>query len=236
LRDGSTYIEKKSGTIHADLFLVKHLLILREQLSPFDIDLRSVERQLDFSDAGRAVSRFLANRNRRLFSMSTENALVTLLREGVSVNEESVDSKRDLEEALRNACNGFIDHTCHSLAEGVFNLLATLKNLTPESLKSASLFDASKVKETLAKTLEEFEPKAKEVLNKMSLYLENPGTQSILLKPVSKKIAKGLEEIKKGVNGMTSENTGWNESIQADILRIINDLEKVVKKIARTSK
>jgi predicted component of type VI protein secretion system len=168
--------------------------------------------------------------------MSTENALVALLREGVSVNEESVDSKRDLEEALRNACNGFIDHTCNSLAEGVFTLLATLKNLTSESLKSASLFDASKVKETLAKTLEDFEPKAKEVLNKMSLYLENPTTQSILLKPVSKKIAKGLEEIKKGVNGMTNENTGWNESIQADILRIINDLEKVVKKIARTSK
>jgi hypothetical protein len=27
LRDGSTYIEKRSGTIHADLFLVKHLLV-----------------------------------------------------------------------------------------------------------------------------------------------------------------------------------------------------------------
>ena len=69
--------------------------ILREQLSPFDIQLRSVERQLDFSEAGRAVTRFLANRNRRLFSMSTENALITLLREGVSAQESSVDSNRD---------------------------------------------------------------------------------------------------------------------------------------------
>ena len=34
--------------------------ILREQLSPFDIQLRSVERQLDFSEAGKAVTRFLA--------------------------------------------------------------------------------------------------------------------------------------------------------------------------------
>jgi len=33
--------------------------------------------------------------------MSTENALVSLLREGVSVQESSVDSKRVLEDALR---------------------------------------------------------------------------------------------------------------------------------------
>ena len=168
--------------------------------------------------------------------MSTENALVTLLREGVSINEESVDSKRDLEEALRNACNGFIDHTCNSLAEDVVNLVAKLDSSTPESLKSASFFDANEVKKILAKTLQNLEPKAKEVLSQMSLYLENPTTQSILLKPVSKKISKGLEEIRKAVNGTTDGNTGWDETIRADILSIIDDLEKIVKRIGRTSK
>jgi hypothetical protein len=54
--------------------------------------------------------------------MSTENALVTLLREGVSINEESVDSKHDLEDTLRKACNDFIDNTCKSLAVGVVDL------------------------------------------------------------------------------------------------------------------
>ena len=206
------------------------LKILREQLSPFDIDLRSVERQLDFSDAGRAVSRFLANRNRRLFSMTTENALVTLLREGVSVNEESVDSKRDLEEALRSACNGFIDNISHSLTEEVFNLLTKLNESTLESM------DANKIQESFSKTLENFEPNAKDVLNKMSLYLENPTTQSILLKPVSKKIGKGLEEIRKAVNGLNDENTGWDESIRGDVLHVIGDLERVVKKLGRISK
>jgi len=236
LSDGSKYIGKRSGTIHADLFLVKHLLILREQLSPFDIDLRSVERQLDFSDAGRAVSRFLANRNRRLFSMSTENALVTLLREGVSVNEESVDSKRDLEEALRNACNGFIDHTCNSVAEDVMNLVDKLNSSSPESLKSASFFDPNKLKEMLPRTQESFELKAKEVLDKMNLYLENPTTQSILLKPVSKKISKGLEEIRKAVNGMNDDTAGWDDAARAETVGMIDDLEKVVKRIGRAAK
>jgi hypothetical protein len=169
--------------------------------------------------------------------MSTENALVTLLREGLSTNEESVDSKRDLEEALRNACNEFIDHTCNSFAQDVIDLVGKLASSTPESLNdSSSFFDANKVQEVLTKTLDNLESKAKEVVSQMALYLDNPTTQSILLKPVSKKISKGTEEIRKAVNEMTDGNLGWDETIRADVLRIIDDLEKSVKKIGRASK
>lgn len=210
--------------------------ILREQLSPFDIDLRSVERQLDFSDAGKAVSRFLANRNRRLFSMSTENALVSLLREGVSVNEESVDSKRDLEEALRNACNDFIDHTCASIAEGVIDLVKKLDGSTRESLTKASFFNAGTVKQVLSQTSENFDVKAGETTGQMSLYLDNPATQSILLKPISKKVLKGLDEIRKAACETTEGENGWDDSTRSEILLIIDDLEKSIKKAARASR
>jgi conserved oligomeric Golgi complex subunit 3 len=236
LKDGAAFIQKRSGTIHSDLFLVKHLLILREQLSPFDIDLRSVERQLDFSDAGKAVSRFLANRNRRLFSMSTENALVTLLREGVSINEESVDSKRDLEEALRAACNDFIDHTCKSIALGVMDLSNELNAATPESLKSVPFFNAAKVKETLTQVSGNFESKAGQVSSQMGLYLDNPATQSILLKPISKKITKALDEIRKAVCDSTDGENDWDGSTRSETLLLIDDLEKAAKKMARATR
>ncbi|KAG7356051.1 Sec34-like family protein [Nitzschia inconspicua] len=236
LKDGAAFIQKRSGTIHSDLFLVKHLLILREQLSPFDIDLRSVERQLDFSDAGKAVSRFLANRNRRLFSMSTENALVTLLREGVSINEESVDSKRDLEEALRAACNDFIDHTCKSVGLGVMDLSSKLSAATPESLKTVPFFNAAKVKETLKLTSESFETKAAEISSQMRLYLDNPATQSILLKPISKKITKALDEIRKAICEIADGENDWNGSTRSETLLLIDDLEKTAKKMAKATR
>ena len=205
-------------------------------MSPFDIDLRSVERQLDFSDAGKAVSRFLANRNRRLFSMSTENALVTLLREGVSMKEESVDSKRDLEEALRSACNDFIDHTCQSLAGGVMDLVQKVHSTSSDGLKTAAFFNAAKVKDCLSQTSESFETKAVEVVTQMGLYLDNPATQSILLKPISKKILKALEEIRRAVCHIPDGENGWEDGIRSETLLLVDDLEKATKKAARASR
>ena len=203
---------------------------MREQLSPFDIDLRSVERQLDFSDAGKAVSRFLANRNRRLFSMTTENALVALLREGVSINEESVDSKRDLEEALRKACNDFIDHTCKSLASDVLEIAEKLAVTKKETLATADFIQANHVKELLTKTSERMEVQVGEMTSQMKLYLDNPATQSILLKPISRKISKGLDEIRKVVtSGVVSGENGWDESNQGEVLILIDEVEKKLK-------
>lgn len=229
LRDGVTYIGKRRGTMDADLFLVKHLLIMREQLSPFDIDLRSVERQLDFSDAGKAVSRFLANRNRRLFSMSTENALVTLLREGVSINEASVDSKRDLEEALRSACNDFIDHTCDSLAGGAMAAVGRLQATNEEARKSDPLLHGNKVKGALAEDSEKLEEACNKVTTQMSLYLDNPATQSILIKPIAKKITKGLAEIRKFATSMEDDVLGWDESSRGETMSLLDDIEKKMK-------
>jgi thiamine phosphate synthase YjbQ (UPF0047 family) len=206
---------------------------LREQLSPFDIDLRSVERQLDFSDAGKAVSRFLANRNRRLFSMSTENALVTLLREGVSINEESVDSKRDLEEALRQACNDFIDHTCKNMAGGVLEINEKLIATRKDALTNANFLEATHVKAVLTKISEQIEVRGGEMTAGMRLYLDNPATQSILLKPISKKISKGLEEIRKAVVESTNGSNGWEDDIRGEVFLLIDEVEMKLKASAK---
>jgi conserved oligomeric Golgi complex subunit 3 len=229
LKEGSEYINAHKGEIHSDLFLVKHFLVLREQLSPFDIELRSVERQLDFSDAGKAVARFLANRNRRVFSMSTENALVTLLREGVSVQEASVDSKRDLEDALRSACNDFIEHTARAVAADVLAAVDSFK-------VTEKLGNADSVLEILNKTADKLEGSLGEVTSQMSLYLDNASTQNILLKPVSRKITRALEEIRK-VTGKTENGVdGWDDAKKRQVTELTFLIEQSVKTATRVTK
>jgi conserved oligomeric Golgi complex subunit 3 len=178
---------------------------------------------LDFSDAGKAVARFLANRNRRLFSMSTENALITLLREGVSVQESSVDSKRDLEDALRSACNDFIEHTCTSVASDLMEFVEKNKgSMKPDALKAV-----------LAKTAGGMGEALDEVSTQMGLYLDNPATQSILLKPVSRKIVRATDEVKKEVLAATD---GWDEEAKSETLATVALIEQSLRALVKAAK
>lgn len=203
---------------------------MREQLSPFDIQLRSVERQLDFSEAGKAVTRFLANRNRRLFSMSTENALITLLREGVSVQESSVDSKRDLEDCLRSACNDFIEHTSSSLLGPVAGFVDQCKNLTgSQALSKAPFMRASLVKVVFDSALGKVDNELENVSKQMTLYLENTATQGILMKPVVRKITRTLDEAKRFIGEVPDEENGWESNVRDAVLKLIEEYESKVK-------
>jgi hypothetical protein len=233
LRDGADYIKRRKGIMHSDLFLVKHLLILREQLSPFDIELRSVERQLDFSEAGKAVARFLANRNRRLFSMSTENALLTLMREGVSVQESSVDSKRDLEDALRSACNDFIEHTSKTAAGDLLTMIEQCRAAEVDSIPYKAQLNADAVVNLLLKSNDDIARVVAEVTEQMKLYLDSPGTQSILLKPVNRKITRAVEDLRKLVDQVQNGNLEWDEEKRSKSIEVLDAIEQMTK---RTSK
>jgi conserved oligomeric Golgi complex subunit 3 len=173
----------------------------------------------------------LANRNRRLFSMSTQNALVTLLREGVSVADQSIDSKRDLEDALRTACTDFIEHTCNDFAGNLVKIVEDCKTSPP--IKAG--MDADSLLDLLTKATERLEVKAGEVISQMALYLDNSATQSILLKPSIRKITKALEEVRKLMSNIPDGEGGWDESKRGKIFMLIDELEQGVKSIGKGS-
>jgi conserved oligomeric Golgi complex subunit 3 len=240
LKEGAAVIHKRQGQRHADLFLVKHLLILREQLSPFDMELRSVERQLDFSEAGKAVARFLANRNRRLFAVSTENALLTLLREGVSVQESSVDSKRDLEDALRSACNDFIEHTAQTLAGDFLTHVEAVRMMNSSNdisnNRTQQQLPADAWEKLLQQTLESLDAALTDVLEQMSLYLDNPATQNILLKPISRKLTRATEDARKYIATCPDGEHGWDAEKKASLNDMLDQIDQVMKRTAKTIK
>jgi hypothetical protein len=164
--------------------------------------------------------------------MTTENALVTLLREGVHTREASIDSKRDLEDALRSACNDFIEHTAVSLAGPVITFVEQCKSIaaTNASLTSQSFMTGDYVKAVMNRTLDRLEPQLGEVSTQMGLYMDNAATRGILLKPVIKKILRVFEESKKFIEECaTDENSAWEEGEKAEIFKCIGEIEIVIK-------
>lgn len=201
------------------------------------MQLRSVERQLDFSDAGKAVSRFIANRNRRLFSMTSENALVTLLSEGMSTREKSIDSKRDLEDALRSACNDFIEHTSVSLAGPVVTFVEQCKSASSAgseglaSLSEQSFMAGEYVLAVMTRALDRLEPELGEINTQMSLYMDSAATRSILLKPVIRKITRLLEECRAMIDegAVIDDSERWTEQSKNEVMKVIDKFEKLMK-------
>ena len=64
--------------INGHLFLIKHLLILREQIAPFDVDFAVKEMSLDFSKM-RTAAYGLWSHSNRLFALSSSNAILEFL-------------------------------------------------------------------------------------------------------------------------------------------------------------
>lgn len=167
--------------------------------------------------------------------MSTENALITLLREGVSVQEASVDSKRDLEDCLRSACNDFIEHTSASLLGPISGLSDQCKNAvgsgtgSSEVLVNASFMNGVVVKGIYSKAVSALDGELENVSKQMNLYLENTATQSILLKPVVRKITRALEELKRFISDIPDDQNGWNAELKAEVLKLSESFEAKVK-------
>ncbi|KAA0193803.1 Component of oligomeric golgi complex 3 [Fasciolopsis buskii] len=112
----STAIAARRTAVDGQLFLIKHLLILREQTVPFNVDFAVKETSLDFSNYKDAAIGLWAQRGTGLFSLNRSNALLRFLLETPHVVETEVDSRRQLDVQLKVTCEAFIEDTVKNLS------------------------------------------------------------------------------------------------------------------------
>jgi len=176
------------------LFEIKHLLILREQIAPFQVDFKVKETSLDFGKIRNAAMSLLNHRS-EILSMNGNNALLEfLLDSSPGVQEHLRDSKKDVDRRLKLICEQFIADTSSNILSSIMNFNNRVSTfLTMRGDKSAKLStqpwaDTNTTKGNVAETVRKIKQMVPLVQRKMQLYLANRETEFILFRPVRSNI------------------------------------------------
>ncbi|XP_035693867.1 conserved oligomeric Golgi complex subunit 3-like [Branchiostoma floridae] len=200
----SVSIAKLKTEMDGELFLIKHLLILREQITPFHAEFAIKEMALDFSTVKSAAFGLLHNRS-KLFTFSTNNALLEFLLQGApQVVEHYVDSKREVDRQLKRTCEEFIQHVVKGFVSPLtdfINKANVIVNMNKEdsgpkvSLRQQPFAGAETVHELVTKTYKNIKGQLPVILKSMALYLANKDTEFILFKPIKMNVQTSFQQL-----------------------------------------
>ncbi|WAR28731.1 COG3-like protein, partial [Mya arenaria] len=169
--------------LDGQLFMIKHLLILREQIAPFQADFSIRETTLDFSKLKDAAYG-LMNRKSQIFSLSSSNSLLQFIAEGTpQVQEHFVDSKRDVDGQLKRTCEEFIHHVSDMMTEPLKTFL------------SRPFAAPEKLHDIVAETYKLVKKSIPNVHRSMALYLANRETEIILFKPIKVNVQQRFQRL-----------------------------------------
>lgn len=200
--------DKPNAEDHAQLFLIWQLLMTREQISPFDVDMSYTEHELDFFELRTLLG-----------SVMRGELSARSLASPPAVREKVIDSKRELDHRVRGACEAFILKTTRMILDPVLMFLAKCNALpanrsasrtleegevppTPpsapfETLKSnvESFAHAQKVRETWEKVQKAVNEELEPVVERMKIYITKSASRSVLLRPIRANVAEAATEL-----------------------------------------
>lgn len=195
-------ISAKNTPIDGELFEIKHLLIIREQIAPFRVDFTSRETSLDFSKT-RTAAFGLIQKRKQLLTMDSNNALLEFLFQSApQVKEHILDSRKDVDRHLKAICENFIKDGTNLLIGPLTGFIEKAQNVlkaNEQSLSQATQPNANRVNYVLRQTpwaspqlisgiIQESQRLIKSKLTglqrAMLLYLANKDTEFILFRPI----------------------------------------------------
>ncbi|XP_071875229.1 conserved oligomeric Golgi complex subunit 3 [Bombus fervidus] len=189
-------IEKRASSLDAELFQIKHLLILREQIAPFQVDFTIKEYSLDFSKVKTAAFGLL-EKSSRFFTLSN-NALLEFLLEGApQMKEQLIDSRKHVDNKLKYACQRLIQHATFLLIHPILKLLEREKLYanTPDASPEHALGSPQDVAAAISEVLRIIKFKCPEIQQLMQLYLSNKETEFILFRPVKNNVCAAFTQL-----------------------------------------
>ncbi|EFO86431.1 CRE-COGC-3 protein [Caenorhabditis remanei] len=185
-----------SKKLDAHLFVVKHLLILREQTAPYRQNVLSSRSDAlntkDFSIDFSKFTNVLFDSNSKWFELSTNNTLLELITTvPIEMREHEGDSRRVLDQQLRVATF----RLAHEASQLMIGALAEWIDLA-EDERLQEGFELSKHPKLAAGVLKDLASQAYrnvgskfvEIRDAYTLYIGVAETEAILLSPVRKRV------------------------------------------------
>ncbi|KAL0851495.1 hypothetical protein ABMA28_007287 [Loxostege sticticalis] len=178
-------ISATKTNIDGELFQIKHLLILREQIAPFQVDFIIKETSLDFSNVKNAAYG-LIQKPRQIFSLNSNNALLEFLLEGTPiVREHLLDSRKEVDRQLKACCETFIKDATELLAGPMITFIEKAQAFTPiEQLKTQPWATPEETAVAVKEAQKRIKAHLAPLQRSMQLYLANKETEFILFRPI----------------------------------------------------
>ncbi|XP_035250087.1 conserved oligomeric Golgi complex subunit 3 [Anguilla anguilla] len=205
LLKASDVIAKNKTQIDGQLFLIKHLLIMREQIAPFHTDFSIKEISLDLKKTRDAAFKILNPKKvPSFFRFNSHNAILEFLLEGTpEIKEHYIDSKKDVDRHLKSSCEQFIQQQSRLFVGNLEEFLTKVSALKTMAIQGGPTYNLSqqpwaqpaKINETVMTTYRVMKTKLPGTMQRMSLYLANRDTEFILFKPVRNNIQQVFQRL-----------------------------------------
>lgn len=184
------------------LFIIAHLLYLREQIAPFDAEFVTVHKELEFSHMRDYLRRVLSGES-SLFTMGAENAFLALASQGAPrVVQNQMDSKKELETVLKQSCEAFIMTVTKLMIEPVLSFLAKstaaralAAGAAAKPLKEHAFAAPPRVAEMLTGVKKAMFEEFPLVVKKTREFLPQATTRDILFRPIMSNVAEACSQM-----------------------------------------